>query len=136
MYKHCHSKTFIQLPRNEEDHAIAYFTLYFAYFFTLQSILYKESPQNWRVLSCGQTIEEKHKIPPPPPMDYRIMINIIWPFQVRSLYSEQVETDLCATCHAFTLHVRALKKLKRLCVLIKIFLCFCLLGRFWTRIVL
>ena len=28
------------------------------------------------------------------------------------------ETDLCAACHAFTLHVRALGKLKRLYVLV------------------
>ena len=27
--------------------------------------------------------------------------------KVRSLYSEQIETDLCAACHAFILHVRA-----------------------------
>ena len=38
--------------------------------------------------------------------------------KVHSLYSEQVETDLCAACHAFTLHVRAWVKLKRLCVLV------------------
>ena len=38
--------------------------------------------------------------------------------KVRSLYSEQIKTDLCAACHAFTLHVPAWGKLKRLCVLV------------------
>ena len=42
------SKTLIQFPRNIEDHTIAHFTPYFAFFFILQSILYRESPQNQR----------------------------------------------------------------------------------------
>ena len=42
--------------------------------------------------------------------------------KVRSLYSEQVETGLCAACHAFTLHVHAWRKFKRFCVLVDIIL--------------
>ena len=38
--------------------------------------------------------------------------------KVRSVYSEQVETDLCAACHAFTFYTRALGKLNRLCILV------------------
>ena len=54
--------------------------------------------------------------------------------KVRSRYSEQAETYLCATV---TLHVREWEKLKRLRVLlIRISLCFALLGRFRARIVL
>ena len=57
--KHYLSKALIQLPRNIEDHAVAHF----AFFFILQSILYRESLQNWWFLFYGQTIVEKHKIP-------------------------------------------------------------------------
>ena len=32
--------------------------------------------------------------------------------KVRSLYSEQVDTDVCIPCNAFTLHVRTWGKLK------------------------
>ena len=56
----------IQLPRNMEEHATAHFTPYFAYFVffvILQSVLYRESAQNWRFLFCGQTVREKHKDP-------------------------------------------------------------------------
>ena len=57
--------------------------------------------------------------------------------KVRSLYSEQVETDLCAAFHAFTLHVHVWRKLKMLCVLADdCSLRFSLLGRFWAKIVL
>ena len=38
--------------------------------------------------------------------------------KVRSLYSEHVETDLCAACHAFATHVRAWGKMKRLRVFV------------------
>ena len=38
--------------------------------------------------------------------------------KVGSLYSDQVETDFCAACQAFTLYVRAWEKLKRLCALV------------------
>ena len=37
--------------------------------------------------------------------------------KVQSLNSAQVKTDLCAVCHAFTLHMHAWWKLKMLCVL-------------------
>ena len=40
------SKGLIQLPRNIEDHEKAHFTSYFAFLFGLQSILYRECPQN------------------------------------------------------------------------------------------
>ena len=39
--------------------------------------------------------------------------------KVRSLCYERVETDLCAACHAFILHVRAWGKLERLCALVE-----------------
>ena len=41
----------------------------------------------------SHTVNFRKKAPPPPERS-----------KVRSLYSEQVETDLCAACHAFTLH--------------------------------
>ena len=44
--KHYLLKALIQLLRNIEDHATAHFTLCFAFFFILQSILYRESLQN------------------------------------------------------------------------------------------
>ena len=37
--------------------------------------------------------------------------------KVRLLYSEQVETDLCAACHDFAFHVHACRRLNRLCIL-------------------
>ena len=39
------SKTLIQFAKNIEDHTIAHFIPYFAFFFILQSILYREIPQ-------------------------------------------------------------------------------------------
>ena len=38
--------------------------------------------------------------------------------KVRSLNSERVESDPCALCHAFTLHVHGWGKLNRLCVIV------------------
>ena len=62
--KHYLLKVLIQLPRSIDDHAITYLTSYLAFFFILQSILYKESPLNWPLLFGGATIEEKQEIPP------------------------------------------------------------------------
>ena len=47
-------KILVQLPRNIEDHEIAHFTLCFAFFFILQSILYGESPWNWWFFHCPE----------------------------------------------------------------------------------
>ena len=46
MSKHFLPKALIQLPRNTEDNAVAHFNSYFAFFITVQSILYGESSQN------------------------------------------------------------------------------------------
>ena len=47
------------------------------------------------------------------------VIYLLFPVFLKLLYSEQVETDLCYhVSHAFTFHVRAWWKLKRLCVLV------------------
>ena len=47
--------------------------------------------------------------PPPPTLPNR--------FKVSSLYPEQVESNICAACHAFRLHAHPWRKLERLCVL-------------------
>ena len=53
------------------------------------------------------------------------------PDKDRSLYSEQVETDIWAACHAFILHVHACGRLSRLCVSSDVFfLCFPFRGDF------
>ena len=59
--KHYLSNAVIQLPRNIEGHATARFTPYFSFLFILQSVYYRESPQNWPFLFCDQTRGGKHK---------------------------------------------------------------------------
>ena len=80
--KHNLLNAFIQLPRNMEDHAIAHFTPYFAFFFILQSIVYRDSPQNKRFFILWPNCRRKAypPPPPPPPLDNIIMIDNVWPY--------------------------------------------------------
>ena len=74
------SKALIQVPRNIQDHVIAHFALYFVFFFSVQSILYRESPQNWQFLSYDQTIGKSIKMPPP--HGSLTIINNRWPCSI------------------------------------------------------
>ena len=53
MCKHCLSKALTQLPRNTEDSAIAHLTPYLEFFFTVQSVLYRESSGEFSVKIWG-----------------------------------------------------------------------------------
>ena len=69
--------------RNIDDHVIAHFAPYFVFFFSVQSILYREGPENWQFMFYGQTIEKSIKIPLPP--GSLTIINNRWLYSIASL---------------------------------------------------